>query len=168
MLTRWRIGAGEPYSVADLKELYENKDKKFCPVPGEHYEVDEDFIRNRWDVPDRDRYEVFPLDDSVKGLRRVRSQCILRRRLREVVPQLHGPHPTRGVKDRERRGLLCSVYFRPWVLNRKFATARVPHLDKLDLVILPRWDSGETIGKGPVVRRRYRRKDNVSNVLNGW
>jgi hypothetical protein len=57
--------------------------------------------------------------------------------------------------------MLFSLYFRPWVLNRAFANPRVPHLDKLDLVLVPRWDSSETTLQGAIPRRRRHGKQNV-------
>ena len=81
-LTRWCISSDE------LTRL--RSDIAFKPIAGEHYDVDDDFIRNTWDVPDRSRYRTFPRDDAIPGLRRLRSQFFLRRRLREVVPAPQG------------------------------------------------------------------------------
>ena len=152
-LTRWCVPAAE---LAALR-----CDPGFKPVPGEHYEVDTEFIQNEWDVPNRTRYRTYPSDDSVPGLRRVRSQFFLRRRLREVVPSPQGPMPHRGVNNREHRAKLYSLYVRPWVLIRSHATPRVPHLANLDKVVLRRWDSANADSRSVMVQRRCVGKQNL-------
>ena len=121
-------------------------------VAGVHYEVNESFILSEWQVEDRNRYLLFPRDDSVPGLSRFRSQYLLRRRLRPVVPCISGPMPTRGVEERERRAQLLSLYMRPWTLIRSFASPHVPHLGNLDLVLFQRWPEPCAADGDPVSR----------------
>ena len=50
-LTRWCL---DMEALAELR-----KDIDFKPVAGEHYEVDEEFIRTTWSVPDQERYAIY-------------------------------------------------------------------------------------------------------------
>ena len=70
--------------------------------------------------------------------------------------------PHRGVTDREHRAKLCSLYFRPWVLIRSHATTRVPHLEDLDLVLLPRWDTEGADLHAVIVRPRCSREQTLA------
>jgi len=152
-LTKWIL------TVSELTERV--VDTSFKPTAGEDYEVDAEYIHMHWAIPDRSRYAVYPSDDSVKGLRRFRSQWFLRRRCRPVVPAPKGPMPHRGVDDRERRGMLCLLYFRPWVLLRTHASVHVPHIGNLDLVQCLRWNTNVEKGSCIVLRRRCRGKQSV-------
>jgi hypothetical protein len=152
-LTKWIL------SVADL--AVRGSDPNFKPIAGEDYEVDAAYIHTQWAVQDRTRYAVYPDDDTVKGLRRFRSQWFLRRRLRPVVPSPKGPMPHRGVDSRERRGMLCSLYFRPWVLLRKQSSAHVPHLANLNLVLSTRWNTEQQTTSATVPRRKCRGKQSI-------
>ena len=82
-------------------------------LPGTHYEVNASpTIPHRLvsDCPDHDLHCVYPTDPSVPELSCFRSQWILRRRQRPVVPVLRGPMPHRGIKDKEKRSRLLSTY----------------------------------------------------------
>ena len=128
-------------------------------IPGTHYEVNassEDLYRLVATFADSEHYAVYPSDASSPELQRFRSQWILRRRQRPVVPAPKGPMPHRGLTDSERRGMLCSLYFRPWVLLRSSATSRVVHLMNLDLVTLRRPDDPDYAQ--PMGRQRLRSK----------
>ena len=130
-------------------------------IPGTHYEVNassEDLYRLVETFADSEHYAVYPSDASSPELQRFRSQWILRRRQRPVVPAPKGPMPHRGLTDSERRGMLCSLYFRPWVLLRSSATSRVVHLMNLDLVTLRRPDDPDYAQ--PMGRQRLRSKMN--------
>ena len=50
-----------------------------------------------------------------------------------VLAPLHTPMPDKQ-PDGEGKARLFALYMRPWVLDRRFATAEVPHLADLDLV----------------------------------
>ena len=82
-------------------------------VPGTHYEVNEsrsvpgELVA---ECEEAARYAVYISDERTPRLQRFRSQWILRRRARPVVPVLRGPLPHRGVKCREQRARLMSLY----------------------------------------------------------
>ena len=64
----------------------------------------------------------------------LRWQWYMRRRRRPMVPAPSGtPMPDKQA-DGEGKARLFSIYLRPWVLDRRFATQEVPHLADLDLV----------------------------------
>ena len=88
------------------------------------------------ECPDHDTYCVYPTDLSVPELTCFRSQWILRRRQRPVVPVLRGPMPHRGIKDKEKRSRLLCLYLRPWVMLRTHATDHVPRISNLNLCVL--------------------------------
>ena len=108
-------------------------------LPGTHYEVNDSATtphRLVSDCPDHALYCVYPTDPSVPDLSCFRSQWILRRRQRPVVPVLRGPMPHRGIKDKEKRSRLLSLYLRPWVMLRSHATDHVAHISNLNLCVL--------------------------------
>ena len=73
-------------------------------IPGTHYEVNassEDLYRLVATFADSEHYAVYPSDASSPELQRFRSQWILRRRQRPVVPAPKGPMPHRGLTDTE-------------------------------------------------------------------
>ena len=88
------------------------------------------------------QYDVNPLAESrdvvffpelVDGPQ-LRRHWYMRRRRRPMVPApSHTPLPDKQ-PDGEGKAKLFSLYMRPWVLDRRFATADVPHLADLDLV----------------------------------
>ena len=53
-----------------------------------------------------------------------------------MVPVLRGPMPHRGIKDKEKRSRLLSLYLRPWVMLRTHATDQVPRISNLNLCVL--------------------------------
>ena len=96
------------------------------------------------------------------ALAAVRSQWILRRRGRPVVPVLRGPMPHRGVKCKEQRARLLSLYFRPWVMRHAVATIYVPHIGGLDAVQLNA--KNEPAYPQAVKRLRLRRRTLCSEI----
>ena len=99
-LTRWLITETE-YAAFRLA------DERFKAVPGVHYEVDETYVRTK--CPEACRYEIYALDDKMPAMKKIRSQYILRKRLRPVVPAPKGPMPHRGISDLEQRCKLCGI-----------------------------------------------------------
>ena len=99
-LTRWLITETE-YAANRIA------DEGFKPVPGIHYEVDETYIRTK--CPHAHRYEIYSADEKVPDMKKFRSQYILRKRLRPVVPAPKGPMPHRGRTDTEQRSKLCGT-----------------------------------------------------------
>ena len=100
------------------------------------------------------RFEIY---SNTPEQRRLRSKYFLRRRLRPVVPEIHGPLPTLSILDPEQRDKYKCLYLRPWVSNRALANGRVVHLTDLNLVLLPTWDK-ETGIKHSTPYKRTRRK----------
>ena len=100
-------------------------------VPGTHYEVNESASKPGEldaECPDAAQYAVYGSNESIPQLQWYRSKWILRRRARPVVPVLRGPMPHRGVKCKEQRARLLSLYLRPWVMQHANATVYVPHI----------------------------------------
>ena len=79
----------------------------------------------------RPEYVVLPELESMKSFR---HQWILRRRKRPMVPApSHTPMPDKQ-STKEGKSRLFSLYMRPWVLDRQFASRHVPHITDLDVV----------------------------------
>ena len=92
--------------------------------PGIDYKVCEE-------ANQRPEYVVLPELESMKSFR---HQWILRRRKRPMVPApSHTPMPDKQ-STREGKSRLFSLYMRPWVLDRRFASRHVPHITDLDVV----------------------------------
>ena len=128
-LTRWL----PPMTAVAAAQLH-LKDEKL--TPGTHYEVNASATSpfTLADAcQDRGEYAVFPAVASMPELQRFRSQWILRRRTRPVVPKPKGLLPHKGIVEKERRAMLFSLYLRPWVLLTCHSTAHAPHLANLDL-----------------------------------
>ena len=88
-------------------------------IPGTHYEVNASATNPFLladECQDRNEYAVFPAMEAMPELQRFRSQWVLRRRCRPVVPKPKGLLPHKGILDKERRAMLFSLYLRPWVL----------------------------------------------------
>jgi hypothetical protein len=100
------------------------KKQKMMWEPGKDYEVREEAKLD----PD---VVVFP---ELEAMPSFRHQWILRRRKRPIVPApTHTPMPDKETsKDGKCR--LFSLYMRPWVLDRNFASRHVPHIVDLDVV----------------------------------
>ena len=92
--------------------------------PGRDYQV-------RGEVNLKPDVVVFPL---IEGMDSFRHQWILRRRKRPIVPApTHTPMPDKA-SDKDDKCRLLSLYMRPWVLDRRFASRHVPHITNLDVV----------------------------------
>ena len=134
-------------------------------VPGTHYEVNESTSMPgelAAECSDAAEYAVYGSDERILHLQRFRSQWILRRRGRPVVPVLRGPMPHRGVKRREQRAPLLSVYLRPWVMQHAHATIYVPHIRNLHEVRL--LASSEPTYPQPMKRYRVRGRRPLSDL----
>ena len=101
------------------------RDKKtFAPVPGEHYVV--------VDCTNPTRYISFPESSETELLR---HNVVMVRYKRPHVPQPSAtPLPTTHLSEEE-RGRIFSVYLRPWVLSAKYASAHVPLLGDIDILV---------------------------------
>ena len=93
--------------------------------PGKHYVVLEPCA-----LPAA--YVTFPDDEATQELR---HRAVLVRNARLLVPQPEGtPMPTQRFSAEE-RGRMLSVYLRPWVLHRRYASPHVPHIADLDICV---------------------------------
>jgi hypothetical protein len=93
--------------------------------PGKHYVVLEPCA-----LPAA--YVTFPDDEATQELR---HRAVLVRNARPLVPAPEGtPMPTQRFSAEE-RGRMLSVYLRPWVLHRKYASPHVPHIADLDICV---------------------------------
>ena len=110
-------------------------------TPGKHYCV-KDFSG----YPD---VIAFPADD--KALSTFRNRWVMVRHRRPMVPIFARSRLPRPGLAAEENARLCSVYLRPWTLNKRDAGDHVPHL--LQLAQLPQLPTTRT-----VVGRRLRRK----------
>ena len=101
------------------------EDKKApAPTPGEHYVVVE--------CTDPTKYLSFPQSRETELLR---HNAVMVRNKRPHVPQPSGtPLPTTQLPEEE-RGRIFSVYLRPWVLNSEYASAHVPLLADIDILV---------------------------------
>jgi len=111
-LTRW-IAPMNAEAAAQLQLQSEQL------IPGSHYEVNAsaaDPFMLVDECPGRGDYAVFPAIVAIPELKRFRSQWLLRRRCRPVIPKPKGLLPHKGILDKERRAMLLSLYMRPWVL----------------------------------------------------
>ena len=124
-------------------------------IPGTHYEVNESTSMPGTvaeECTNAEQYVVYGRNENIPHLQRFRSEWILCRRVRPVVPVLRGPMPHRGVKSQEQRARLLSLYLRPWVMQETEATIYVPHIRDLDAVRLHA--KGEATYPHPVKRHR--------------
>ena len=90
--------------------------------PGVHYRVLES---------PTSAYLTFPDEPATA---QVRHTWVLVRRAHPCVPKPSGTPLLKRFMSAEDKGRLLSVYLRPWVLHRRRATAKVPHV--ADLIIL--------------------------------
>ena len=68
-------------------------------------------------------------DAGAASSRRSGAQC------QALLPQSEGtPMPTQRFSAEE-RGRMLSLYLRPWVLHRKYASPHVPHIADLDICV---------------------------------
>ena len=89
---------------------------------GKHYKVK--------DYAGSDDHITFP--DEV-ALQTFRHRWVLVRHSRPMVPVFVRSRLPGSGRTAEENGRLCSVYFRPWTLNKADASASVPHLLQLAL-----------------------------------
>ena len=115
--TEW-TEAGAKYFAAMLQDPHMPQAK-----PGVHYRVIES---------PTSAYRTFP-DEPATSL--VRHTYVLVRRSRPCVPEPSGTPPLKRFMSAEDKSRLLSVYLRPWVLHRRHATAHVPHVADLDIVV---------------------------------
>ena len=95
-------------------------------LAGTHYVINEEALSSH-------PYDVV-LSDTAALTKRFRHDWVLRRAFRPYVLQPDStPMPDRA-PNHEERSKLYSVYLRPWVLERKDASASVPHITDLSLV----------------------------------
>ena len=77
-------------------------------------------------------YVTFPDDEATQELR---HRAVLVRNVRPFVPEPEGtPMPTQRFSAEE-RGRMLSVYLRPWLLHRWYASPHVPHIADLDVCV---------------------------------
>ena len=95
-------------------------------VPGRHYRVK--------DYAGSDDYIPFP-DEA--ALQTFRHRWILVRHSRPMVPVFVRSRLPGSGRTVEENGRLCSVYLRPWTLNKADASAAVPHLLQLAQIADP-------------------------------
>ena len=129
--------------------LRRQRDEKL--IPGTHYEVNADAAKPfllAEECQERDEYAVFPAMAAMPELQRFRTQWIL---------------PHKGILDKERRATLFFLYRRPWVLLECHATAHVPHIANLDLVILRH--QHDLLYPQVTLRRRLSYRDTVGPRL---
>ena len=93
--------------------------------PGKHYVVLEPGALPAAHV-------TFPDDEATQELR---HRAVLVRNARPMVPAPEGtPMPTQRFSAEE-PGRMLSVYLRPWVLHRSYASPHVPHIADMDISV---------------------------------
>ena len=123
------IKAGEipktEWTAAGVQHCAKDKgDKtKEAPKAGEHYKVRETKC---------DKYVTFPDAPSTAQLR---DHYVLVRNKRPLIPAPTSTPMPKSQKTVEERCRILSVYLRPWVLDRSYASEHVPHLVDLHKVI---------------------------------
>ena len=91
-------------------------------------------------------YITYPDDDATQDLR---HRWIMVRCFRPRVPQPTNTPFLKKTMDANEKARILSVYLRPWVLQRTRASAHVPHIADLDIVI-----TDALVPKRPVRRLR--------------
>ena len=128
-LTIWADGQGTANKFKELKEAGSTE----VPEAGKDFFVNEDLLQD----PKRCPYGVTDviLYPDIPVLKKFRSMWILRRRVKPVVvvPAGGTPLPRRD-HTLDEKAKLCSVYLRPWTLDKAIATDSVPYLRDLDKV----------------------------------
>jgi hypothetical protein len=122
-LTRWIA----PMSAGAAAELLLQNAKL---IPGTHYEVNAsaaDPFMLADECQEREEYAVFPAVAAMPELQRFRSQWILRRRCRPVVPKPKGLLPHKGILDKERRAMLYLIPASMGVARTPLDGARAAH-----------------------------------------
>ena len=79
-------------------------------------------------------YVTFPLvcGPHAERMTSFRAEWVLRRSARPlVVAPTSTPLPSKN-QSKEQRARICSVYWRPWVLHRAWASKEVPHITQLN------------------------------------
>jgi len=122
-----------------------------APEPGVHYIVLEPQIGTPSEHAGLTPYVVFPDDEETYNLR---HRFILVRRRPPMVPSPSGTPMPRAKMPEEERCRLLSVYLRPWVLHRKYASPHVPHLVDLDRPV-------SRVLNHPRIMQRLRKKTSV-------
>ena len=157
-LTRW-------ISPMTRETALEMKATGTALIPGLHYEVNASSTsmgKLSEDCADADKYAVYCSDERIPESQRFRSQWILRKRERPAVPVLHEPVPHRGIKCKEKRACLLSLYLRPWTMLQSYANIYVPRVKDLDQVrLLPSTNASYPL---PMKRYRIRTRTSVSDV----
>ena len=114
------------WTQAGLDYVEEMKENKMAPAPkpGEHYVV--------IDCQDPAKYLSYPHSDTTELLR---HNVVMVRWKRPHVPRPTAtPLPTTQLSEEE-RGRMFSVYLRPWVLSPEHASAHVPLLADIDILV---------------------------------
>ena len=116
------------------------------------------FEENSAVVVDPEKYISYPARVETENLR---HHFVMVRRKIPYVPRPDGtPLPTSSL-EKEERGRIFSAYLRPWVLHADDATAHVPLLEDLDLLVsdvLEIFRNMADENSKPAVRRRLRYK----------
>ena len=116
------------------------------------------FEENFADVVDPEKYISYPARAETQNLR---HHFVMVRRNIPFVPRPDGtPLPTSSL-EKEERGRIFSAYLRPWVLHADDATAHVPLLEDLDLLVtdvLEIFRNMEAEKSKPDLRKRLRYK----------
>ena len=117
--TRWT----KKNAARELANSEKPPGEKLPAVAGVHYVVIE---------PESDAYVTFK---NLPATAELRHRAVLVRNDRPKVPAPErSPMPSAN-KSEEERCRIFSVYLRPWVLDRNFASPHVPHIVDLDLEV---------------------------------
>ena len=82
-------------------------------------------------IEEQGRYLIFPL---LEGDMQLREHWYMRRRIRPMVPAPSStPMPDKQA-DADEKAKLYSLYLRPWVLDKRWATREVPFIADLDVL----------------------------------
>ena len=108
------------------EDFYEARKHDYPPVrliPGEHYCV-KDFTGD-------DDIIAYPKGEGFEALKTFRHRWVMKRHNRPMVPTFVRSRLPRPGMPSEESAKLCSVYLRPWTLNKHDADYYVPHLLQL-------------------------------------
>ena len=110
------------------------------------------------DIPDKaHEYIVFPHIVGVNHdlMCRFRALWILRKARRPYVVAPAGTPLPNASMSSDQRARISSVYWRPWVLHKPWATLEVPHLCDLNRILVPQPVSMEMSGKKLRLREKF-------------
>ena len=117
------------------------------PKPGEHYIVIES--------SNPEKYISYPQTTETTLMR---DTVVMVRRPRPFVPRPNAtPLPTTHLSAEERCRIF-SVYLRPWVLSREYASAHVPHLQDIDILVSEVLASQRDLNQKTLKKKRLRYK----------